>query len=206
MNSFHPAAVRRALTITGLALVILPASLASNAARAQDSTFLACARFDDRGQRIACLEDALDAALSTQDSAQETESPPAAEISVAPAAPAQNPVAASPAQVPAEEAEPEERSSLLDRIRSFGQREDSASISTDANGAERLHDTISALEKRNEMWIVTLSTGQVWRQAYPRSLNLRVGDDISIYQDGIGNGFRLATPRLSGFIRVERVR
>jgi hypothetical protein len=51
---------------------------------------------------------------------------------------------------------------------------------------------------------VTLASGQVWKQEFPRTLNLREGDQISIYQAGIGNGYRLATARLSGFIRVER--
>ena len=79
-------------------------------------------------------------------------------------------------------------------------------MSTDDSGSERLHDSITSLEKRNDLWIVTLSSGQVWRQEVPRALVLRVGDDVEIYQEGFGNGYRLATPRLSGFIRVERIR
>ena len=203
------AVVRSAAAIAMAALV----SLASTGVRAQDSAFLACARHTDRGARIACLEDALDAALDAQERNQNAGRPAAPEPAPAalPAAPVQNPVAAAPpvAEVPAAPAaapaEPAERTSLLDRIRSFGQSdEDAASISTDASGNDRLHDTITALEKRNELWTVTLSSGQVWRQAYPRTLNLRVGDEISIYQEGLGDGYRLATPRLSGFIRVER--
>jgi hypothetical protein len=92
---------------------------------------------------------------------------------------------------------------LLDRLRNFG-RDDSATVSTDAAGQDQLHDTIAKLEKRRDMWIVTLSGGQVWMQDYPRALRLREGDAITIYQAGIGNGYRLATERLSGFIRVKR--
>jgi hypothetical protein len=187
MNLFH-ACVRSPITITAGVLVVLFAAVPHATAQAEDGAFLACARHTDRGERIACLEDALDDALAAQEAAGR-----------------QDDAASSEAPAIATE-EPVERSSLLNRIRSFGQRDEAASISTDASGNERLNDTISALEKRNDLWLVTLSTGQVWRQAYPRSLNLRVGDAISIYQDGIGNGYRLATPRLSGFIRVERIR
>lgn len=208
MNLQH-AVVRNAAAVA----VTLLVSLASNALHAQDSAFLACAQYNDRGDRIACLEDALEAALAAQERAQNTPRPaaPAAAPETPPAAPAQNPVAvAPPATEPPEAsaaapAEREERTSLMDRIRAFGQS-DAASISTDPSGNERLHDTITALEKRNELWTVTLSSGQVWRQAYPRTLNLRVGDEISIYQEGLGDGYRLATPRLSGFIRVERAK
>lgn len=157
-------------------------------ALAQDSAFLACARFEDRGQRIACLEDALEAA---------TAAPVAAVV-------APEPAAAPPAQTSASSSGNEP--SLLDRIRRFGQNEPAVSLSTDNDGQDRLHDSITALEKRNNLWIVTLSSGQVWRQTYPRNLLLREGDEISIDQEGIGSSYRLSTPRLSGFIRVERVK
>ena len=93
----------------------------------------------------------------------------------------------------------------MDRIRGFGQNKPATSISTDEGGQDRLHDSIVALEKRNNLWVVTLGSGQVWRQTYPRTLLLREGDEVEIYREGIGSGYRLATPRLSGFIRVERV-
>lgn len=207
--------VRNAATLTAA----LTVSLGSHAVLAQDSAFLACARHSDRGQRIACLEDALDAALAAQQRNQAAAPPPAPartpapEVAEAPPVPAQTPVPAAPPvntmpPAPAvSSAETEQRTSLLDRIRAFGQDdEEAASISTDASGKDRLHDTIMALEKRNELWTVTLSSGQVWRQVYPRTLNLRVGDEISVYQEGIGEGYRLSTERLSGFIRVERAK
>ncbi len=215
MRRVH-AVVRNAATL----IAVFSVSLGSHAVLAQDSAFLDCARHTDRGQRIACLEDALDAALAAQEAQRnQTAAPPPApartpapEVAEAPRVPAQNPVPAAPpvnATPPAPAvttAEPEERTSLLDRIRSFGQDDEEASISTDASGKDRLHDTITALEKRNDLWTVTLSSGQVWRQVFPRTLNLRVGDEISVYQEGIGEGYRLATPRLSGFIRVERTK
>ncbi len=156
-------------------------------ALAQDSAFLACARFEDRGQRIACLEDALEAATAATGAATAAAAPATATAAAGTAAPGNDP-------------------SLLERIRSFGQDDAATSLSVDESGQERLHDSIATLEKRNNLWTVTLAGGQVWRQTYPRNLLLREGDTIEIYREGIGNAFRLATPRLSGFIRVERVR
>lgn len=173
-------------------------------ALAQDSAFLACARFEDRGQRIACLEDALEAATqATAPSGAATVAPDAPAAPVAAATPVAPAAAAPPGQSSA--SSPGNESSLLERIRNFGEKEPAVSLSTDGSGQDRLHDSITALEKRNNLWIVTLSSGQVWRQTYPRNLLLREGDEISIDQEGLGNSFRLATPRLSGFIRVERV-
>jgi hypothetical protein len=181
-------------------------------ALAQDSAFLACARFEDRGQRIACLEDALEAAVGAQAGATRAAPAAPAAAAVPPAATAAAPVAvpAAPAAasvtVPATASSNNEQRSLLDRIRNFGQNEPEATVSIGDNGEDRLHDSISTLDKRNNLWIVTLSSGQVWRQTYPRTLLLREGDEISIDQEGIGGSFRLSTPRLSGFIRVERVK
>lgn len=182
------------------------ADLALSQSASADSEFLACARHSDRGQRIACLEDALQAAVAARDapntaaSAAVAAEPPA---QAAAPAPLPAPAAATGAAKPAVAEAPADDPSLLDRVRAFGRE---VTLSKDDSGSERLHDSIAALEKRNDLWIVTLSSGQVWRQEVPRNLSLRVGDAIEIYQDGFGNGYRLATPRLSGFIRVERVR
>jgi len=155
-------------------------------------SFLACAEQADRGARIACLEDALELAVSADSARAGPEAGPATVSPVVAGPP--NSVGADPAQNDA---------SLLDRVRGFG---NPARVSDDADGGERLHDTIAGLEKRSNLWIVTLGSGQVWRQEVARTFNLRVGDEVEIYRDGVGNGLRLSTPRLSGFIRVERVR
>jgi len=184
---------------------------------AQDSAFLACGQLSDRGQRIACLEDALETALAADRvvsggsesiaNSASVEMPlkaPVAEVAeVAEVAD----VPESPAAVQRDEKvqDAENDRSLVDRIRSFGSR-DQTSISSDASGQDQLHDTITELEQRNNLWTVTLASGQVWRQEVSRFYNLREGDEITIYRAGIGNGYRMATGRLSGFIRVERIK
>lgn len=199
-------------SMIGLAAVLAFAA-PFNSAMAQDSAFLACGQYSDRGKRIACLEDALEAAMATRDTPLAQPAPPVTRNSAVADAPVTTP-AAAPVRADAPIAAPaapvtENDQSFLDRLRNFGKGETantdaSASVSTDADGQDQLHDIITKLEKRNNLWIVTLSSGQVWKQAFPRTLNLREGDEISIYQAGIGNGYRLATSRLSGFIRVER--
>jgi hypothetical protein len=203
------------ISISGIAAFLAFAAAPFDIAIAQeDSAFLACAEHSDRAQRIACLEDALEAAqpspaapvaqpVAPRNPAVGVTPPPAP---VPPSAPAVTGVEQTPAPTAAT---PENDPSLLDRLRNFGKHEAAspsaeASLSTNADGQEQLHDTIAKLEKRNNLWIVTLASGQVWKQEFPRTLNLREGDQISIYQAGIGNGYRLATARLSGFIRVER--
>ncbi|HEY0963854.1 MAG TPA: hypothetical protein VGE69_16000 [Pseudomonadales bacterium] len=208
------ALVRASLCACGLAAILLPMPVA-----AQDSAFLACERFSDRGQRIACLEDALEAATAQDAVPSQPASPAAssqpAQSNVAPAATSEAPAASNaapaasnqePAATNQEPVASTEEASLLDRLRNFGRDDDGATLSTDDSGHDRLHDTIASLEKRRDAWIVTLASGQVWMQDYPRELALREGDTVTIYRAGFGNGYRLSTDRLSGFIRVKRVR
>lgn len=206
--SFVPrslAGLHAGLRACALSVALLPAQAA-----AQDSAFLACERFGDRGQRIACLEDALEAATAKEEAPAAAPAVPAQPQQPAVSVPATAPQA--PAAVASDRGEEhaagsdDEGPSLLERLRNFGRDESTATLSTDEDGQERLHDTIASLEKRREAWIVTLASGQVWMQDYPRALALREGDSVTIYRAGFGNGYRLETGRLSGFIRVKRVR
>jgi hypothetical protein len=53
---------------------------------------------------------------------------------------------------------------------------------------------------------VTLANGQVWRQTYSDSYNLRVGHEVKIYPSGFGKSFRLTSIEVRGFTQVERVK
>lgn len=190
------------------ALIVTLAATFTVPALAQDSEFIACARFDDRAQRIACLEDALEASVpgTAEDSntAAGRATPPQAQTAApAPAVPRES---SETTQAAAVETSPIEKNAVrtdndAERIENFGQ----ARIEDNAQGKEELFDTVTALERRRNLLRVTLSSGQVWAQTYPRFYNLKEGDDIRIYQEGIGDAYRLATERLNGFIRVERV-
>lgn len=186
------------------ALIVMLAATLTTPASAQDSEFLACARFEDRAQRIACLEDALEASSSNTatDSSAAADTAATSQPQTAPVAPPEPTEAGPAAPVETPPAENVVRTDNDDaRIENFGQ----ARVEDGAQGKEELFDTVTTLERHRNLLRVTLSSGQVWAQTYPRFYNLREGDDIRIYQEGIGDAFRLATERLNGFIRVERV-
>src|SRR5690606_26733789 len=110
----------------GIAALILSAS-AATVVRAQDSAFLACGQLSDRGQRIACLEDALEAASPQDATTSASPAMPQATV-VAPAAPAMTPPAArapsseepEPATGPVMTGSGPSDPSLLERLRNFG--------------------------------------------------------------------------------------
>ena len=166
-----------------LLLILLP-----TATLAQDnSAFLDCARHSDRGQRIACLEDALEDATSRQSRPVETAPEPAT-----------SPVRPERANPQAAVAGGSE-----DRVSSFGRE---PRIEENEEGREELHETVAALQQpRPNQWLITLGSGQTWYQVHTRRYNLREGDEVRIYSSDWGKNYRLETPRLSGFIQVRRV-
>ena len=93
-------------------------------------------------------------------------------------------------------------------VADFGrQAQESARLVTGEDEESELHDEITALEQSGpNRWLVTLSSGQVWRQMEGKPYRLRVGDEVRIYQTFWGNAYRLTAPRLASFIQVERVK
>jgi hypothetical protein len=81
------------------------------------------------------------------------------------------------------------------------------SQTADQRGKKELHDRIEALDTNGEGgWLVTLASGQVWRQNGSRRYNLRVGQEVRIYPSGWGDSYRLAVAELGSFIPVDRTR
>jgi hypothetical protein len=75
-----------------------------------------------------------------------------------------------------------------------------------ADGKSELVDTVASLKEIGpKVWLVTLTSGQRWRQMSGREYRLRVGDQVTIYPGGWGNSWRLSSNRAPGFIQVERV-
>lgn len=215
---------------------ILPSAIlltVSSLAGAQEvDAFLACAGITDRDQRLACLDEALDAATTRQEdaSAEPADSPAAVEsFGEAPGRVAETPDvgesadqesffrlprigifrrgddARDSAEEEAGEAVAESGSgdSEADRLESFGRE---ARIVVNADGEDELHDSIAELlMARPNQWLIRLASGQVWEQVHPKRLNLREGDEVRIYPTGWGDNFRLETPRLDGYIQVLRV-
>jgi len=78
-------------------------------------------------------------------------------------------------------------------------------IVTDEDGDQIMFDRIKELQTGQDGWLITLSSGQVWRQMYNKRYNLKEGQDVKIAPSGWGNAYRLSVKELGGFIQVERV-
>lgn len=231
-QGMYPTVIRYVFSSLYLVVLFQPNAEAQDNPQQNVSMFLRCADFSDRVSRSACLEDALEAALalqSTDESPNSTapltqtspdaSSPrlpdPAHILAPEPEATNENPGGGSSntisTQTQSIEIETQAResqqneNSMMSKLRNFGHNTQ-ASISTDINGQDELHDTITELALRQNLLIITLSSGQIWKQEIPRRFNLREGDAITIYQGGISNGYRLSTDRLSGFIQIKRLK
>lgn len=188
----------KAHTLLGL-LILLPA-----AALAQDdSAFLACDQVEERSQRLACLEAALDAATNKQQATL-----PSTEASIS------TPIRENTSRVP--EADSAKASVNLpdsddtpatatnEAVESFGVPE--PRVAENAAGDKELHDTITSVEAlRPNQWRIVLASGQVWFQVHPKRFNLRAGYPVRIYPSNWGENYRLDSDKLNGFIQVQRL-
>ena len=140
----------------------------------------------------------------------------------------------APRQTPppnsAQRAEPEEERSLLGRlfdrddgeeqpeearvapagnsntVEGFGRIEPDARILEGSGGKTELVDTVAELEQLGpSMLMITLSSGQKWKQMISKRYNLNVGDEIRIYPTRWGSSYRLTSERAGSYIQVERV-
>ena len=169
---------------SNLCLMLL-IGLGSSLSYADESDFLACARYTNRAIRFACLDATLQKAIKQQNP---TANSPISEENKSLPRPVDN------------------RAANQERVDTFGLEQETRVVST-GEGTEELQDEITALNSiKPNMWDITLNGGQVWRQVLPKRFDLRPGDMVRIYPSRWGNNFRLTTSRLSGFIQVSRVK
>lgn len=191
--------------------LIMTLCLFSLNSKAQDDAFLRCADFADRGARIACLEDALEAAVAARSARTNQPQPPAvaqqppAQAPVAPAAPALAVPARDPSAAPKEEEREEQGGFALFGF--FDRAREERQAREEQQKSETMQAKVADLSfYKPDVLTITLDNGQVWRQIYVRRYNLREGDAVNIYQPGWGEQFRLEAERFNGFIQVERLR
>ncbi|MFZ8929461.1 MAG: hypothetical protein EBS81_07135 [Gammaproteobacteria bacterium] len=191
--------------------------------------FLACADFTDRVERVICLEEALEAASAASESAEVGETPTtvedfgqATEAAVASEDDSKNgrgilPRIRMPSiggifgrnrdeeteQTVEEERAANDKTESESSVESFGRER--ARVVANADGTEELRDVVAELDTYRNMLVITLESGQVWRQTHSRRFNLRVGDAVSISPSRWGESFRLEAERLNGFIQVGRM-
>lgn len=162
------------------------------------------------GGQPAGLTDALRACLGLTDNlarltcydelARQVPAAAAAAITAPAAAPA-DPVPATPTASVAETATvaaPERTS-----VATFGQP--AARVELAAEGGEVLVDTIvEARRVEPTKWLLTLRSGQVWRQSVGKSYLIRPGDKVRIQASSWGSDFRLSVDGRRGYIQVKR--
>lgn len=90
------------------------------------------------------------------------------------------------------------------RADDFGKKE--PTVVKGDNGKDELYDRIAALQKSQNGWVVTLDSGQVWRQMYTKRYNLHEGQEVKIAPTIWGDAYRLTVSKLGGFIQVERIK
>lgn len=86
----------------------------------------------------------------------------------------------------------------------------SAATTADATAAgesREMKDTVTGVRQIEPgMVMVTLSSGQVWRQVNGRAYPLKPGMQIRLYKGLFGTSWRITNDELKGFIQVERVK
>ena len=163
-------------------------------------------------ERFACYENLArqsgasppaQSAQSAQSAKQEAQSAPAATAATpAPAPPTNSAVHAATSQSSPAPATSTDSS----RIAAFGAAIGKALLQTGNDGQEMLLDTVTTAKYyKPDIWQVTLSSGQIWRQMNARDFTMRAGDKVQIYPSGWGKSYRLSVEGRSGFIQVERL-
>ena len=109
-----------------------------------------------------------------------------------------------PASSRAEEFGRTERHPAPGKAEDFGKK--APTIVKNDDDEEQLFDRIAALQKTPDGWIITLESGQVWRQMVGKRYNLREGQEVKISPAIWGDSFHLSVSKLGGFIQVRRVK
>lgn len=88
----------------------------------------------------------------------------------------------------------------------FGRASASNARVVDGDQGSELFDTVASLEQAGpSLWLITLQSGQQWKQMISKRYTLEVGDEVRIYPTRWGSSYRLSSERAGGYIQVERV-
>ncbi len=194
---------RRGAVVTVSGILLLAASLASAQKLVDISS---CASIAKDADRFACYDN-LARQSGALPAAQSTVQPAPSSTAVTPSPSPQANAVVRPATGQSA-ATPPAASTSTDpsRIAAFGAALSKAFLQTDTDGQEMLLDTISAAKYyKPDIWQLTLSSGQIWRQMNARDFTVRIGDKVQIYPSGWGKSYRLTVEGRSGFIQVERL-
>jgi len=196
--------MKQTLSLTLFLHVILLAAGAQAQAELRNQ-LQQCAEVDNVLERLACYDE-----LSTDNAATPPPSAPAASPPVVnrpqPAAPARAVTESVPAPESTQAAESDEPVAE-DDISSFGQAPEQARVETLEDGEKALVDTITEIKRLDSTRVlITLASGQVWRQTVGKRYLLREGDTVRITASDWGNDYRLSADGKRGYIQVSRTR
>jgi hypothetical protein len=187
-------------------------ALAQAQPAALDAALLECLGLTDNLARLTCYDNLARGRQSndTAQAQQPASTPVATNTAVAPTptpAPAPAPApsetaitesahAATRATAPAVASEPTP-------VAEFGQP--AARVEPDAEGAEILIDrVVEARRVEPTKWLLTLQSGQLWRQSVGKSYVIRPGDTVRISPSSWGSDYRLSVEGRRGYIQVTR--
>lgn len=94
-----------------------------------------------------------------------------------------------------------------ERMQQFGKPKPNPGrrIARNKNGEDVLYDRIQSLQHGPDGWLITLSSGQVWKELYNSPYNLEQGMEVKIYPGSLGS-YHLTVRKLNGSIYVKRLR
>ena len=90
-----------------------------------------------------------------------------------------------------------------ERINRFGKPEQR--IVTNQDGEDVLYDRIQSLQKGPDGWLITLASGQVWKELYNRAYDLEKGMQVTISPGALGS-YHLSVSNKKSFIYVKRIK
>ena len=163
-------------------------ALAQAQPAALDAALLECLGLTDNLARLTCYDNLARGRQSndTAQAQQPASTPVATNTAVAP----------TPAPAPAVASEPTP-------VAEFGQP--AARVEPDAEGAEILIDrVVEARRVEPTKWLLTLQSGQLWRQSVGKSYVIRPGDTVRISPSSWGSDYRLSVEGRRGYIQVTR--
>lgn len=179
-------------------LFTLPGSnLASAQPPALGDALRDCLALTDNLARLTCYDNlARTQAPAPVESAAPSAAPPVSNTAAAAAPPLTAPATPAPATAPPV---------VTDQtpVATFGQP--AARVESDPEGTEVLVDSVAEARRvEPTKWLLTLKSGQVWRQSVGKSYLIRPGDTVRISPTSWGSDYRLSVEGRRGYIQVTR--
>lgn len=191
------------LLLSTLLVALLSSELALAQQAALDAALRSCLAVTDNLARLTCYDDLARSQLPPETvripEPAQASAPVAAAVPPAPVEP--TPPAPAPALVQPSAAAPAATAGTS--VTDFGQP--AARVESGTDGTEVLVDrVVEAQRVEPTKWLLTLQSGQIWRQSVGKSYVIRPGDTVRISPTSWGSDYRLSVEGRRGYIQVTR--